>query len=49
MSDLKWHVIYPCYLNTNFTREKGRRVSKQNSVENPTADEIINVLTHNGI
>lgn len=49
MSELKWHVIYPCYLNNLVTRDKGRRVSKENSVQNPTAEEIISVLTETGV
>jgi signal recognition particle subunit SEC65 len=49
MSEVKWNIIYPCYLNSLYTREKGRRVSKENSVQNPSAEEIITVLTETGI
>lgn len=48
MSELKWHTIYPCYINSEFTRDKGRRVSKAFTVENPKAEEIINVLAEAG-
>lgn len=48
MSEIKWHVIYPCYLNSETTRDKGWRISKEYSVVNPRADEIITVLTENG-
>jgi signal recognition particle subunit SEC65 len=48
MSEVKWHTIYPCYINSEFTRDKGRRVSKAFTVNNPKAEEIITALTEAG-
>lgn len=36
----KWSVIYPLYINSEFTRAKGRKTSLANSVKNPTIVEI---------
>jgi len=41
----EWKVIYPIYINKAMSRAKGRRVPKNKSVENPTIEEIIQVLT----
>lgn len=46
MSEVKWKVIYPCYLNSKTNRDKGRRVQKANCVIDPTANEIILALTN---
>jgi signal recognition particle subunit SEC65 len=48
MSEVKWHTIYPCYINSEITRDKGRRVSKAFTVDHPKAEEIITVLTEAG-
>ena len=48
MSEIKWQVIYPCYLNTEKTIDKGRRVSKKYALIDPRAEEIITVLTEAG-
>jgi signal recognition particle subunit SEC65 len=41
MSELKWRVIYPCYINAEKTIDMGRRVSLKYALSNPKADEII--------
>lgn len=38
----KFQIIYPCYFDKNRSHKEGRRVSKQNSVENPLAFTISN-------
>jgi len=41
----KWQTIYPAYLNSRLTADQGRRVPKAKAVENPTCEEIANILT----
>lgn len=48
MSEVKWKVIYPCYINKAKTIHNGWRVSKKQAIENPKGEEIIDVLTENG-
>lgn len=42
----KWQTIYPAYLNSRSTVQGGRRVPKEQAVENPTCEEISEVLTY---
>ncbi|XP_075162625.1 signal recognition particle 19 [Haematobia irritans] len=45
-SDLeRWICIYPAYINSKKTRQEGRRLPKENCVENPTYAEIRDVLS----
>ena len=39
-----WHVIYPAYIEKNFTIPQGRRVPKEVAVEHPKLEEISSVL-----
>ncbi|XP_037934139.1 signal recognition particle 19 kDa protein-like [Teleopsis dalmanni] len=41
----RWICIYPAYINSKKTRQEGRRLSKENCVENPTYVEIRDVLS----
>ncbi|XP_061397756.1 signal recognition particle 19 kDa protein [Musca vetustissima] len=40
----RWICIYPAYINSKKTRQEGRRLPKENCVENPTYAEIRDVL-----
>lgn len=42
---ISWICIYPAYLNSKKSRQEGRRLPKQHCVENPTFQEIKDVLT----
>lgn len=44
MDTKKWSVIYPLYINSEFTRDKGRKTSLINSVKGPLMEEISFVL-----
>jgi len=41
----RWVCIYPAYINSKKTRQEGRRLPKENCVENPTYVEIRDVLS----
>ncbi|XP_017862726.1 PREDICTED: signal recognition particle 19 kDa protein [Drosophila arizonae] len=41
----RWICIYPAYINSKKTRQEGRRLPKENCVENPTYVEIRDVLS----
>jgi signal recognition particle subunit SRP19 len=43
-----WPAIYPIYLNKFRTRQQGRRIGKEEAVENPTFYEIKEILEHEG-
>lgn len=45
----RWICIYPAYLNKNKTRSEGRRVPSDKAVENPTINEIKDVLVNAGL
>ena len=45
-STKKWQTIYPIYLNSKVTIEGGRRVPKEKGIENPTCEEIAEVLSY---
>lgn len=40
----RWICIYPAYINRKKTRQEGRRIPKQVCVENPSFQEIRDVL-----
>ncbi|CAH0559000.1 unnamed protein product [Brassicogethes aeneus] len=40
----RWVCIYPAYINSKKTLAQGRRISKEKCVENPTHQEIRDVL-----
>jgi signal recognition particle subunit SEC65 len=44
----RWTVIYPAYLNSKKTLSEGRRIPIKNAVENPTLNEIKDVLVNAG-
>ncbi|KAH8397543.1 hypothetical protein KR222_009104 [Zaprionus bogoriensis] len=41
----RWICLYPAYINSKKTRQEGRRLPKENCVENPTYVEIRDVLS----
>ena len=44
----RWICIYPAYLNSKKTLAQGRRIPKDKAVENPTHQEIRDVLVAAG-
>uniref|UniRef100_A0A1I7YMG8 Signal recognition particle 19 kDa protein n=1 Tax=Steinernema glaseri TaxID=37863 RepID=A0A1I7YMG8_9BILA len=45
----KWVCIYPVYLNKKRTTTEGRRVKQDLAIENPTSQEIFDILSHAGL
>ncbi|XP_063533519.1 signal recognition particle 19 kDa protein [Cydia strobilella] len=45
----RWICIYPAYLNSKKTLAQGRRLPKSSCVENPTHQEIRDVLVATGL
>lgn len=45
----RWIVIYPTYLDSKKSLQQGRKIPKELAVENPTAAEIMDVLTATGL
>lgn len=45
VSFLRWVCIYPAYINSKKSRQEGRRIPKENCIENPTFQEIKDVLS----
>ncbi|QIW96159.1 hypothetical protein AMS68_001677 [Peltaster fructicola] len=43
-----YQCIYPIYFDASRSREQGRRVSKEDAVQNPLAREIVEALQHIG-
>ena len=43
-----FQCIYPVYFDASRSREQGRRVKKEDAVQNPLAWEIVNALQHIG-
>lgn len=41
----RWVCIYPAYLNSKKSRQEGRKIRKDLCVENPTYQEIKDVLS----
>ncbi|XP_023713995.1 signal recognition particle 19 kDa protein isoform X2 [Cryptotermes secundus] len=46
---LRWICIYPAYINSKKTLAEGRRIPKDKAVENPTHQEIRDVLSAAGM
>ena len=51
MEDLKvavktWKTIYPAYIDSKLTLAEGRRIPKGKAVENPTCEEIAEILMY---
>ena len=44
----EWKVIYPSYLNSEFSVKKGRKLPLKYCVKNPCLDEILSALTAMG-
>ncbi|KAK9882174.1 hypothetical protein WA026_019688 [Henosepilachna vigintioctopunctata] len=44
----RWICIYPAYINSKKTIPQGRRIAKEKCVENPTHQEIRDVLDATG-
>ncbi|KAK0422629.1 hypothetical protein QR680_007685 [Steinernema hermaphroditum] len=47
--ETKWVCIYPIYLNKKRTTTEGRRVKLDLAIENPTSQEIYDILNHAGL
>lgn len=45
----RWICIYPLYINSKKTLAEGRRIKKEKGVENPTSQEIFDILQHAGL
>ncbi|KAJ6641808.1 Signal recognition particle 19 kDa protein [Pseudolycoriella hygida] len=45
----RWICIYPAYINSKKSRQEGRRLPKEKCVENPTFQEIKDVLSVCGL
>lgn len=45
----RWICIYPAYINSKKTIKEGRRIPKDKAVENPTYQEIRDVLAAAGM
>lgn len=43
----QWHTIYPQYINSNLTVDRGRRIGRSKCIADPMAEEIFNVLAAN--
>lgn len=46
---LRWVCIYPVYLNSKKTLAEGRKIAKDKCVDNPTHQEIRDVLSAAGL
>ena len=44
-----WVCIYPAYLNSKRTLAEGRKLSKEKGVENPTTQEVLDVIKSAGL
>uniref|UniRef100_A0A914I1J7 Signal recognition particle 19 kDa protein n=1 Tax=Globodera rostochiensis TaxID=31243 RepID=A0A914I1J7_GLORO len=44
----RWVAIYPLYINATKSLAQGRRIAKAKAVDNPTCQEIFDVLSHAG-
>lgn len=45
----RWICIYPAYINSKKTIAEGRRIPKDKAVENPTHQEIRDILVAAGM
>lgn len=45
----RWICIYPLYINSKKTIVQGRRIIRSKAVENPTSQEIYDVIEHLGL
>ncbi|KOB71106.1 Signal recognition particle 19 kDa protein [Operophtera brumata] len=45
----RWICIYPAYINSKKTLAEGRKLPKESCVENPTHQEIRDVLIATGL
>eukprot|EP01132_Coremiostelium_polycephalum_P011328 gene11328-13869_t len=45
----KWTIIYPRYLNSEYTKQQGRKTSKEHSVKNPSCEEIAKAASTFGL
>ena len=41
-------LLYPCYINSQLTTSKGRKMPKQHCCDSPTVFEMVEVLKHLG-
>lgn len=46
ISQKRWICIYPAYINSKKSRQEGRKVAKEYCVDNPTYQEIKDVLSN---
>uniref|UniRef100_A0A7E4UP17 Signal recognition particle 19 kDa protein n=1 Tax=Panagrellus redivivus TaxID=6233 RepID=A0A7E4UP17_PANRE len=45
----RWITIYPVYINKKKTKFEGRKIPVTKAVENPTLQEITDILNHEGL
>ncbi|KAF2072028.1 hypothetical protein CYY_006662 [Polysphondylium violaceum] len=45
----KWIIVYPRHLNSEFSREDGRKLSKENAVKNPSLEELAKASSELGL
>ena len=49
MSESRPKIVYPEYFDSNLKRSQGRKVPLNQSVKNPTVDEIYSIITDSSI
>ena len=49
MSESRPKIVYPEYFDSNLKRSEGRKVPLNQSVKNPTVDEIYSVIVDSAI
>lgn len=45
----RWICLYPSYINAKKTTAEGRRIAKEKAVDNPTSQEIHDILKNSGL
>ncbi|KAN0044625.1 hypothetical protein ACTA71_006143 [Dictyostelium dimigraforme] len=45
----KWLIVYPNHINSELTKDKGRKISKEHGVKNPTLPEIAEATAQLGL
>jgi len=48
-NERRWICIYPIYINSKKTLVEGRRIPKEKAVENPTVQEIADIIADVGL
>jgi len=45
----RWICVYPSYINAKKSAAEGRRIAKEKAVDNPTSQEILDILKNAGL